>query len=55
MGTEVGDPADFVLFGKSPSERAENSRVRKTIQEIVYDASPERLTVRSGVMLSRRH
>jgi len=49
----AGDPADFILFGQKSSERAQESRGRKTIQEIVYDASPERLTVRSGVMLSR--
>ena len=48
-----GDPADFVLFGKKFSSKIDHDRRRKTIQEIVYDAGPERSTVRSGAVLSR--
>lgn len=53
MDIEPGDPADFILFGQTCSVRSQGSRQRRTIQEIVYDANPERLTVRSGFMLSR--
>ncbi len=54
LNVNMGEPADFVLFGHTYSERAQESRERKTIQEIVYDASPARLMVRSGSVLSRR-
>lgn len=49
-----GDPTDLVLFGKESGDTDTDVRKRKTIQEVVYDASPNRLTIKSGVVLSRR-
>jgi hypothetical protein len=48
---QVGDRADFVLFG---SQRESKSfRSRKTIQELVYDAGNDRVTIFHGNVVSR--
>ena len=54
LDVKAGGPADFVLFGQAYHEERQQSRGRKTIQELVYDGNLERSAVRSGVLLSRR-
>lgn len=49
-GLQVGDPANFIIFGKSSSNLG-SFRLRKSIQELVYDAGHERITVFNGTIV----
>lgn len=49
---KVGDPADFVLFGSEPNTTSRSFRSRKTVQELVYDAGHDRVTVFRGKSVS---
>lgn len=49
---DVGDSADFVIFGSAPTSRSGKFRSRKTIQDLVYDPSQDRTTVFNGEIVS---
>jgi cytosine/adenosine deaminase-related metal-dependent hydrolase len=46
---KIGDIADFVIFEKSFTKM----RTRKNIAEVVYDPPAARITIKSGVIISR--
>jgi len=49
LDVKEGDPADFVVFEKSYTKM----RTRKSIGEVVYDPPSARITIKSGVVVSR--
>ena len=55
LEVKEGHAADLVLFGKKSDIDTVGQRRRWTVQEVVYDAGPERATVRSGVLIRRRY
>ena len=50
---DVGDPADFVVFGNQPASRSGSFRARKTVSDLVNDPSSNRITVFNGEIVSR--
>lgn len=48
----MDDPADFVLFGSDHGHGNVDTRRRKTIQDVVYDAGPARSTIRGGIVVN---
>jgi cytosine/adenosine deaminase-related metal-dependent hydrolase len=47
LNIKVGDPADFVLFGKEDTEW----RTRRSITQVVYDAGDGRMTIYNGRLI----
>ncbi|KAL2066549.1 hypothetical protein VTL71DRAFT_2620 [Oculimacula yallundae] len=50
---DVGDPADFVVFGNQIASGPGAFRSRKTVQDIVHDPAHDRVTVFGGRVVSR--
>jgi hypothetical protein len=50
---EMGEPGDFVVFGKATPTASSSFRSRKTTREIIYDPPQERTTIYKGRMVSR--
>ncbi|KAK0127763.1 hypothetical protein ONS96_007275 [Cadophora gregata f. sp. sojae] len=50
---DVGDPADFVVFGNQSASRSGAFRARKTVSDLVNDPSSNRITVFKGEVVSR--
>jgi len=50
---DVGDPADFVVFGNQAASRSGSFRARKTVSDLVNDPSSNRITVFNGEIVSR--
>lgn len=50
---DVGDPADFVIFGNQTTSGPGAFRSRKTIQDLVNDPAQNRTTVFNGEVVSR--
>lgn len=50
---EVGNPADFVLYGPAGASARHDFRLRKTVAELIYDPCHERTTYFNGRVVSR--
>ncbi|CZT09419.1 hypothetical protein WAI453_003252 [Rhynchosporium graminicola] len=51
---DVGDPADFVVFGNDTASGSGAFRSRRTIQDLVNDPTHDRTTVLGGKVVSRQ-
>ncbi|KUJ08593.1 Metallo-dependent hydrolase [Mollisia scopiformis] len=51
---DVSDPAEFVVFGSKLSTGSKSFRARRTIQDVVYDPAPDRITVYNGEVVSEQ-
>lgn len=51
LDIDVGDRADFVVFGHEKPSRP--FRSRKTIQDVVSDPSRDRTSIYNGLVVSR--
>lgn len=50
---DVGEPADFVVFGDKAASKGDRSfRTRKTVSDIIYDPGHDRSTVYNGKIVS---
>ncbi|KAN0110370.1 Metallo-dependent hydrolase [Hyaloscypha variabilis] len=50
---DIGDPADFVIFGNASLKTTRSFRSRKTVQELIYDPCQDRTTVFNGKVVSQ--
>lgn len=50
---DVGDRADFVIFGNQSASGSGAFRSRKTIQDVVNDPAQSRTTIFNGEVVSR--